>query len=263
MAILASPTVVEPQAPVTQGQPPTWGLVATVLWSVLIAVVSLGTSLLSVIVYLNLTGDSDEVAAEGFVNELLYDRTFPSYSRIADLLICVPLLIGIVKLKRGSNLNDYLGLRAPPLREALRWSLITLCFCLLFQASAFMWPPPTSQYMQHAYYGSAAPRWLYWLATILAAPVYEEIFFRGFLFKGLAASRLLRSSGATLITAVLWAGAHQQHNWFGMLYVFGGGLIWGIARAKTNSTLLTVWLHILVNGLAVAQSLFLELQESW
>jgi membrane protease YdiL (CAAX protease family) len=259
---LVSQSAVEVPKPVAQVTPPVWGLVPTVLWSLLLAAVSLGTGLLSLIFYLNLAGISDMVAAEGLVNELLHDRTFSSYSRIADLLVSVPLIIGIVKLRRGSNVNDYLGLKAPPLKEALRWSLITLCFCVLFQAFAFIWQPPPSEYMEHAYYGNAAPPWLYLLATIIAAPIYEEIFFRGFLFKGLAASRL-RWSGAALITAVLWAGAHQQHNWFGMLYVFGGGLILGIARAKTNSTLLTVWLHILVNGLAAARRLFLQLQESW
>jgi membrane protease YdiL (CAAX protease family) len=46
-----------------------------------------------------------------------------------------------------------------------------------------------------------------------------------------------------------------------MLYVFGGGVILGIARTKTNSTLLTVWLHILINGLAAARIIFVQLQE--
>lgn len=261
MDATASQTAADSQPPAAQGSPRIWGPVATVLWGVLIAFVTLVTHVSSLVLYLTVVrGVSDRFTAEAVVNEVRFDRTFSSFFHFATLLVTVPLIIGIVKLKRGSKVNDYLGFKWPPLKEALRWSLITLSYCVLFQTISLIWEPPLSEYMVKAYYGSAFPRWLSWLATIVAVPIYEEICYRGFLLKGLAASRL-RWSGATLLTAALWAGVHQQYNWFWMLYVFGGGVILGVAQTKTNSTLLTVWLHILGNGLAAAQTVFVQLQE--
>src|SRR5688572_27214526 len=196
MAPLVSQAAADAQAPADQVRSAVWGPVTTVLWTVLIAAVSLVAGVFGLLLYLNWVRDvSDRTTAEAVINEFRFDRTFSSFSHIATLLVCLPLIIGIVKLKRGSVLSDYLGLKWPPLKEALRWSLITLCYGLLFQAISFIWQPPPSEYMVKAYVGSASPRWLFWLATIIAAPIYEEICFRGFLFKGLAASRL-RWSGA-------------------------------------------------------------------
>src|SRR5688572_17119295 len=206
-----SQTAADVQTPATQVHSAVWGPVATVLWGVLIAVVCLVTHVASLILYLTLVrGVSDRVAAEAVVNEVRFDRTFSAFFTFEALLVTVPLIIGIVKLKPGANVNDYLGLKWPPLKEALRWSIITLCYCVLFQTISLIWEPPPSEYMVKAYFGSAFPRWLFWLATIIAAPIYEEICYRGFLLKGLAASRL-HWSGATLITAALWAGVHQQY----------------------------------------------------
>ena len=261
MEPLDSQTAPDDQEPVAPVRPAIWGPVATVLWGVLIAVVTVVTHLFSLFLYLTwVRGVPDRITAEAVINEVRFDRTFSWVFHIATLFVAVPLIIGIVKLKRGSKVNDYLGLYWPPLKETLRWSIVTLCYCLLFQTISLIWEPPPSEYMEKAHYGSAFPRWLSWLATIIAVPIYEEICYRGFLLKGLAASRL-RWSGATLLTAALWAGVHQQYNWFWMLYVFGGGVILGLVRAKTNSTLLTMWLHILVNGLAAAQTAFVQLQE--
>jgi membrane protease YdiL (CAAX protease family) len=90
------------------------------------------------------------------------------------------------------------------------------------------------------------------VAIVVGAPIFEEIAFRGFLFKGLAASRL-RWFGATIITSLLWAGIHLQYDWYEVSVIFVLGLVLGSARAMTNSTLLTIWLHCLVNILATIQ----------
>ena len=54
-------------------------------------------------------------------------------------------------------------------------------------------------------------QWLLWLALVVGAPLFEETFFRGFLFKGLAASRL-GTIGAIVLTAALWASIHLQYD---------------------------------------------------
>jgi hypothetical protein len=112
--------------------------------------------------------------------------------------------------------------------------------------------PIVPPFMQQAY-RSASPRWILWLAVGVAAPVLEEIFFRGFVFAGLAATRL-RWIGAAIITAALWAGIHVQYDWVGILIIFALGLLLGAVRAMTGSTLLTIWLHCLVNFIATVEA---------
>ena len=258
---LASPTAVEPQAPAVQNNPPVWGAVTTLLWSVLIAIVFVVVQVFMTGIYILVTfGDpGDKIRA--VLRDLHFDGAFLSLCTFATLLVCTPLILGIAKLKRGSKLKDYLGLRWPPLKQVLRWSLITLGVCLLADGiSLLLWRPLVPEFMLKAY-GSASPRWVLWLALVIAAPIFEEICFRGFMFKGLAASRL-RWFGATVITSVLWAVIHQQYDWFLISVVFGLGLVLGTARAMTHSTLLTIWLHSLVNALATVQTAFALLQQT-
>src|SRR5687768_16681226 len=163
-----------------------WGPVATLLWCTLIAVVTLVVQLCSVFAYMLVAVGypGDQIAA--VLGQLAANRTVHSVCTFTTVLVCVPLIIGIVKLKRGSDVNNYLGLKWPPLKEALRWSIITLCYCVLFQGITLLWEPPVSELTVKT--GSRG--WLFWLALTMATPIYEEICFRGFLFKGLSASRL-------------------------------------------------------------------------
>src|SRR5260370_238343 len=54
-----------------------------------------------------------------------------------------------------------------------------------------------------------------WLAVVIAAPVSEELLFRGFLHRGWAPS-WLGIAGTIILTSALWAALHQQYNWFGI-----------------------------------------------
>jgi CAAX protease family protein len=85
-----------------------------------------------------------------------------------------------------------------------------------------------------------------WLALVVVAPVSEELLFRGFLHRGWAPS-WLGVSGTIVLTSVLWALLHQQYNWFGILWVFLVGLIFGCIRQRSGSTTLTIMLHALYN----------------
>ncbi len=53
----------------------------------------------------------------------------------------------------------------------------------------------------------------------------------------------------------LFAGSHIQYSWIGMALVFIDGLYFGLARAWSGSTLLTIALHCAGNGIAVYQRL--------
>jgi uncharacterized protein len=88
-----------------------------------------------------------------------------------------------------------------------------------------------------------------WLAFVVFAPVGEEITFRGFLFRGWAASRL-GVSGTILLSALTFTALHAYYDWFEALQVFWIGALLGWLRWRSGSTTLTILLHMAINLLA-------------
>jgi uncharacterized protein len=233
---------------------PVWGPIATLAWSLLIALTFLVTQVFAVFIYYAATAfDRPRGQLESALKDLKFDGLLLAICTFATLLFCAPLIIGIAKLKRGSRLRDYLALNLPSARQIWRWTLITIVFCLLIDAILLLLgQPPVPEFMLKVYV-STHPRWVLWLALAVGAPLSEEICFRGFIFKGLAESRL-RWYGATIVTAILWAAIHLQYDWYGISCIFALGLLLGTARARTNSTLLTMWLHSVINIIATAET---------
>jgi membrane protease YdiL (CAAX protease family) len=88
------------------------------------------------------------------------------------------------------------------------------------------------------------------LGAVIFAPITEELIFRGFLYRGLAASRL-GGSGAIVATATLWAALHADRTWLGYLDLLSTGIALGWLRWRSDSTIPTISVHALRNLLAV------------
>ena len=88
--------------------------------------------------------------------------------------------------------------------------------------------------------------WLLAIALVIAAPLTEEIVFRGFMYRGLAASRV-GDAGAILIPSTIWAGMHVQYEMFFIVQIFLLGIVFGALRWKSGSIWLTIGLHAIVN----------------
>ena len=95
---------------------------------------------------------------------------------------------------------------------------------------------------------------LFILLAVVAAPITEELFFRGWLYTGLR-SRV----GATvtiLVTATLFALAHWEKTHLYALAVFPVGLALGLIRERTGSIGATMTFHAGYNGFASLLLLF-------
>jgi hypothetical protein len=98
--------------------------------------------------------------------------------------------------------------------------------------------------------------WLLVIALCVAAPITEEFFARGFLYRGWSES-LLRVPGAILLSSLVWTSLHLQYDWFFLGEVFSIGLVLGYMRYRSQSIWLTILLHGLNNLAALAQTLWL------
>ena len=98
--------------------------------------------------------------------------------------------------------------------------------------------------------------WLLAIAFCVAAPMWEEIFARGFLYRGWSESRL-GVAGAIFLSSLAWTSLHLQYDWFFFGEVFSLGLLLGYLRYRTNSTWLTIVLHGINNLAATIQTFWL------
>ncbi|CAN5340238.1 type II CAAX endopeptidase family protein [soil metagenome] len=98
--------------------------------------------------------------------------------------------------------------------------------------------------------------WLLVFAFCVAAPMTEEFFARGFLYRGWSES-FLRPVGAILLSSAVWTAMHMQYNGFFLAQVFSIGLLFGYLRYRSNSTWLTVILHGINNLAATVQTILL------
>ena len=110
---------------------------------------------------------------------------------------------------------------------------MTAAFDLLLYVSGRDIVPP---FQVEAYQSAKEAGWLLWLAVaiVFAAPIGEEIAFRGFLYRGLA--RPGREMLAIVVIALAWALLHIQYDWLGMAQIFTAGLMLGWFRWASGST---------------------------
>jgi len=98
--------------------------------------------------------------------------------------------------------------------------------------------------------------WLLVIAFCVAAPMWEEIFARGFLYRGWSESRL-GVTGAIFLSSLAWTSLHLQYDWFFFGEIFSIGLLLGYLRYRSGSTWLTIVLHGINNLAATIQTFWL------
>lgn len=224
-----------------------WGALATILWGVFIVIVFAVSQVLTVIIYLAVTRPRlSSAELQAIVPELTHDGVLLSISTFVAAVVLCPIILVIAKLKRGSKLKDYLGLILPDKWQALRWLLALITFLILSDVTLLLFGKPIVPEFMLKTYSSMKDPWILWVALLVGAPLVEELFFRGFLIKGLADSPL-RWFGAVAISSAAWALTHVQYDIYGTAMIFVLGLVLGTARVKTGSTLLTMGFHSLVN----------------
>ncbi|MFA4964280.1 MAG: CPBP family intramembrane glutamic endopeptidase, partial [Thermoleophilia bacterium] len=94
---------------------------------------------------------------------------------------------------------------------------------------------------------SAAGIALFVLVAVVMAPLFEEVFFRGFLFRGLANS--WGWAWGAVLSAAVFGLAHPQVDVFVPLFALGLVLAWVYKR--TGSLWTSITLHALFNAISV------------
>ncbi len=192
-----------------------------------------------------------ELDQDVYFESLLNSGYFLSLSTLVTTWLTVGLIILFVALRKGITISEYLDFTPVSLKVVLRWLGVTLLFMLLWDASYPLFDIMEPDFEEKIYRTAGNPI-LLWIAVVIAAPLSEEFFFRGFLFEGIRGSKL-GPVGAILITSVTWGAIHLQYGIYEMVLIGVFGVLLGIAKIKTRSIYTSMTLHCFFNLMAMVE----------
>jgi len=181
----------------------------------------------------------------------LYGRMSNGTRQAVILLASAPVMIITLMLasrRSGSSVLAYLGLDIPR-RRHIAITVVGLAVWIGFTAIVDLVlgrevsPWPLAIYRSARADGSLI--WL-WLALVVAAPIGEEVLFRGFMFRGFVHAPRDAVPSIVLIS-LIWSLLHIQYDLLDITEIFVLGLLLGVVRWSTGSTTLTILLHALNN----------------
>jgi membrane protease YdiL (CAAX protease family) len=250
----ADAAVLTPVIP-AQRHPRIWKFWGTALWGLFVfAAMFVGQIAVVAWFVLRRDGPFDFAAAVHVVGGGLTI----SLSVIMGLPAVVAALWIAIRLS-GTSFSDYLALRGTSWKNfligAVALGILVMGWDLLSRTvGREVEPGFMAEVLRSARADGAL--WLLIIAFCVAAPVSEELFARGFLYRGWSET-FLRPGGAILLSSVAWTALHLQYDWFFFGEVFSIGLLLGYLRYRFHSTWLTIFLHGLNNLAAVTQSIWL------
>jgi hypothetical protein len=180
-----------------------------------------------------------------------------SLSTWAATIVVVPLVLLFARMVSGPFAGEHLGLRRPCAKSMARWILAALVFFAASDGLTIMLGRELiPDWMRETYAATRHPI-LLWLTLVVAAPVGEELLFRGFLFDGLARSRV-GPVAAAIITALAWASIHIQYDLSVIGRIFLSGLLLAAARQLTRSVMPCIAIHAVQNLISTLEVVLLN-----
>lgn len=230
-----------------------WGIWPTIGFSLIIAasfvlIHVLGATAFVAIVH----SDNPALNIEEFATSLQMNGFLIALVTCATMLTTVGLIALFASIRRRATVKQYLHLHPVGAKTLSAWLCVALLFAIAWDSLTYMLDKPVIPEFMLIAYETAYFLPLLWIALIVAAPLSEELFFRGFLFEGIRYTRL-GPVGAVLLTSLLWAVIHLQYSLYEVSTVFVLGLMLGVARLKTRSIYTAIAMHSLVNLLATVE----------
>jgi len=194
--------------------------------------------------------------AEAAAVALEASGAFLASATIFGVLVQLPLVWLFCALRMGWPTRRYLALKSVGWRVWATWLGIALLSVVAIDGSSHLLGREIVPDFVRSVFSSADNVLFLWIALVVAAPVGEEVLFRGFLFEGLRRSRI-GTWGAIVVTSVAWAGLHLQYGLYEIVAIGLLGIVLGLARWKTGSLYVPIGMHAFVNFIASLEATFL------
>ncbi|NQZ89933.1 MAG: CPBP family intramembrane metalloprotease [Colwellia sp.] len=179
--------------------------------------------------------------------QLALDGDFNAINYLLTALCLSPLIFTFANRKKITTAAAYLGFDKRPNRSTfINFNLAIFGYFIFsyFASSALSIQTPQSMI---DIYNSTDYLWLLFIAVVLAAPIFEELLFRGFIYKGLASSPL-GIIGSIIITSILFTLIHSgQYDLSLLIILFPLAVIIGLSRYRSGGIYLPIYLHFVNN----------------
>lgn len=224
-----------------------WGPWTTLGWGSLIFIVWLvAQSVPVLVIWILLLHQNAGKEAENLLKDVSENGLAVSLSTVASSLVGSGILWLIIIMRKGAKFSDYLGLHSLDWKTLLRVLGVAAGFCLATDLLTYFLGKDIVPAFMIKSYSTCGILEILILGFILLDPLFEEFFFRGFLFEGLRHSSL-GNVGAALLISGGWACLHIQYDAYGIANVFAGGLILAYLRLKTGSLWSCIVFHMWIN----------------
>lgn len=222
-------------------------LLWTLALAALLIVLQFGASALSMIPGILKNGTQ---GVEGVAAELMRDGT--AFRQIvAGAWICLLALLAICGPGTRAEWMDKLGLHPGRPVPTLLWTAaIAIIITGLSLGLDPLMDDRTSEALKVMAEGVHSPFWFI-VALIIAAPLFEELVFRGYAFSGWIGK--IGPWGAILLPSLIFALCHIQYGGIGLAYIFGMGALLGMLRWKTGSVYPCIALHLINNAVQAVE----------
>jgi uncharacterized protein len=247
-------TVAEGLPAVPAPRPPrTWYFIGTALFGLgIFAVQNLAE--IATFLVLFIRSGAEQPQAQEQMRALIHNGGWLGLS----LIVACPFVLGAlwvpIRIARQS-FSAYLALRWPDRGEVARGlALLAALWAVAFLLKN-LFGQSIPAFMLETYRSARADGTMvaYVIGFCIAAPIVEELWMRGFIFRGWSQS-FLGVAGTVVLSSALWAALHTQYNVFYMSEIFALGILLAVLRHRSRSTWLTVMLHATNNVVAVVHA---------
>ncbi|TWX47414.1 CPBP family intramembrane glutamic endopeptidase [Colwellia hornerae] len=178
---------------------------------------------------------------------LALDGDFNALNYLVTALCLTPLIFYCAQRRKLSTAAAYLGFDKRPSKASfINFNLALLGYFIFAYFTSNALGIKTPQSMINIY-NSTDYLLLLFIAVVIAAPLFEELIFRGFIFKGLASSPL-GVIVTIIITSVLFTLIHAgQYDISILAVLFPLAVILGVSRYRSGGLYLPIYLHFINN----------------
>ena len=255
------PQAVNPAAPPTAPgavidaaavEPRPWGPWATIGWTLLASAVGMFVALVIGFIVGIVVGFIAAVTQQASSVEELLEANMGAFELTAYLaMFAAALAFFVIPIRvRRFRYAEYIRLTPCRLRHYLFALLAILLFVGIEHGLTVLLDRPMPESMTQLWQTSGSVVLLLFV-VVIAGPIAEEMFFRGFLYRGLAGTRL-GPALPILVTSLLWTAIHIQYELPELTYIFVAGLLIGWSRHASGSIRPAILMHVTMNAIAMA-----------
>jgi membrane protease YdiL (CAAX protease family) len=231
-----------------------WGAKATLGLTLLLFILYIVISFITLVVGAGIEASSSGVTAENtqafaekLGSDLALDGDFNAINYLVTALCLSPLIFHFARRRKVTTAAAYLGFdKLPSKANFINFNLAILAYFIFSYFASAALDIKTPQSMIDIY-NTTDYLLLLFIAIVIAAPIFEEILFRGFMFKGLRSSPL-GIIGTLIITSVIFTLIHAgQYDLNILVIMFPLAVILGLARHRSGGIYLPIYLHFINN----------------